>query len=66
VTELPFVKTLLRSVPLAWSRLDRDVNAELSLDRSKPSPWLLSDDPFGVECGNGNPFVGSIGRRSWK
>jgi hypothetical protein len=35
--ELLFVKTLLRSVPLACSMLDRDVIAELTLERSASS-----------------------------
>jgi hypothetical protein len=37
VMELLFVKTLLRSVPLACSMLDRDVIAELTLERSASS-----------------------------
>lgn len=66
VIELPFVKTLLRSVPLVCSKLDLDDNPELSLARNGSSP-KNSVAPFGVDRGNasGNPVNdGSIGSRS--
>lgn len=37
--ELLLVKTLLRSVPLACSMLERDVLAEFTLERSASSPY---------------------------
>lgn len=53
--ELLLVRTLLRSVPLACSMLDREVMAELTLDRSTSSPFA-SGDAWGGR-GNASPCV---------
>jgi hypothetical protein len=61
VNELLLVKTLLRSVPLVCSMLERQVSDELTLDRGAVS----SAGPLVGKRGRGRPSgLNSCGRRS--
>lgn len=60
VIELLLVSTLLRSVPLCCSMLDREVRLELTLVRRV----LSSAGPLGGKRGSGRPWGPSSWRRS--